>query len=72
MLLRARVSSRTETKAPLAAAPPRTRTRTSTGAGRAVLRTMRTVNDVRALSRGPGAYGRRLLRRQAFRTLRKW
>ena len=70
MLLRARVSSRTETKAPPAAAPPRTRT--STGACRAVLRTMRTVNDVRALSRGPGAYGRRLLRRQAFRTLRKW
>ena len=72
MLLRARVSSRTETKAPPAAAPPRTRTRTSTGTGRAVLRTMRTVNDVRALSRGPGAYGRRLLRRQAFRSLRKW
>ena len=72
MLLRARVSSRTETKAPPAAAPARTRTRTSTGTGRAVLRTMRTVNDVRALSRGPGAYGRRLLRRQAFRTLRKW
>ena len=72
MFLRGRVSSRTETKAPPAAAPPRTRTRTSTGTGRAVLRTMRTVNDVRALSRGPGAYGRRLLRRQAFRSLRKW
>ena len=26
--------------------------------GRAVLRSMRAVNDVRAIARGPGAYGR--------------
>lgn len=48
--------------------PPRRR---STGAGRAVLQTMRTVNDVRALSRGPGAYGRRLARRAVFRSIRR-
>ena len=35
--------------------------------GRAVLRTMRAVNDVRAAARGPGAYGRRLARRSVFR-----
>ena len=44
----------------------------TTGAGRAVLRTMRTVNDVRAMSRGPAAYGKRVARRVAFRSLRKW
>ena len=32
---------------------------------------MRTVNDVRVVSRGRGASRRRLLRRQAFRTLRR-
>ena len=48
--------------------PPRRR---STDAGRAVLQTMRTVNDVRALSRGPGAYGRRLARRAVFRSIRR-
>ena len=71
LFLRARVSNRTGTEES-DSPPPRTRARTSTGTGRAVLRTMRTVNDVRAISRGPGAYGRRLLRRQAFRSLRKW
>ena len=48
--------------------PPRRR---STGTGRAVLQTMRTVNDVRALSRGPGAYGRRLARRAVFRSIQR-
>lgn len=37
------------------------------GAGRAALRAMRTVNDARAIARGPGAYGRRLARRAAFK-----
>ena len=32
---------------------------------------VRTVNDVRVISRGLCASGRRLLRRQAFRTLRR-
>ena len=75
LLLRARVNNRNGTEE-RADEPARTRTRTrpraGTGTGRAVLRTMRTVNDIRAISRGPGAYGRRVLRRQAFRTLRKW
>ena len=71
LLLRARVNSRNGTDE-RADEPARTRTRAGTGTGRAVLRTMRTVNDIRAISRGPGAYGRRVLRRQAFRTLRKW
>ena len=70
MLLRGRVNSRTEKKeAPPAPQPAR---RTSTGTGRAVLRTMRAVNDVRAISRGPSAYGKRVLRRAAFRSLRRW
>ena len=73
LLLRARVNSRNGTEERAGEpARTRTRTRTRTGTGRAVLRTMRTVNDIRAISRGPGAYGRRVLRRQAFRTLRKW
>ncbi|MCY4482379.1 MAG: hypothetical protein OXC12_05865 [Spirochaetaceae bacterium] len=75
LLLRARVNNRNGTDE-RADEPARTRTRprprAGTGTGRAVLRTMRTVNDIRAISRGPGAYGRRVLRRQAFRTLRKW
>ena len=33
---------------------------------------MRAVNDVRAISRGPGAYGKRVLRRSVFRSIRKW
>ena len=53
------------------AAAPGPATRTSTGPGRAVMSAMRTVNDVRVVSRGRGASGRRLLRRQAFRTLRR-
>ena len=69
--LRARVRDRTERDAP-AATPRRPAAHTSTGTGRAVLSTMRAVNDVRAISRGPGAYGKRLLRRQVFRTLRRW
>ena len=76
LLLRARVNNRNDSDEPADEARSqqrtRTRARTSTGTGRAVLRTMRTVNDIRAISRGPGAYGRRVLRRQAFRTLRKW
>lgn len=44
----------------------------STGTGRTVLRTVRRVNDVRAMARGPGAYGKRLARRAVFRSLRKW
>lgn len=44
----------------------------TTGVGRAALRTMRTVNDARAMARGPAAYGKRVARRAAFRTLRKW
>jgi len=40
--------------------------------GRAILRTMRAVNDVRAISRGPGAYGKRLVRRSVFRSIRRW
>ena len=38
--------------------------------GRAVLRTMRAVNDMRATSRG--TYGTRLLRRSVFRVIRRW
>ena len=53
------------------AAAPGPATRTSAGTGRAVMSAMRTVNDVRVISRGHGASGRRLLRRQAFRTLRR-
>ena len=45
--------------------------RGSTGAGRAALRAYRVAGDVRALSRGPGAYGRRVVRRSAFRALRR-
>ena len=71
LFLRARVGSRTERDAP-AATPRRPAPRTSTGTGRAVLGAMRAVNDVRAVSRGPGAYGKRVLRRAAFRTLRRW
>ena len=68
LLLRARVASRTERDSPARApAPPRT-----TGTGRAILRTIRAVNDVRAASRGPGAYGKRLVRRSAFRAVRRW
>ena len=73
LLLRVRVNNRNDTEEPAdVPAHTPTQTRTSTGTGRAVLRTMRAVNDIRAVSRGPGAYGRRVLRRQAFRTLRKW
>ena len=68
--LRARVRNRTERDAP--APPPPTRTRTSTGTGRAVLGAMRAVNDVRAISRGSGAYGKRVLRRSVFRSIRRW
>ena len=68
--LRARVRNRTERDAP--APPPPTRPRTSTGTGRAVLGAMRAVNDMRAISRGPGAYGKRGLRRSVFRSIRKW
>ena len=70
MLLRARVNARTARDTTEAQSRPATRT--STGTERAVLRTARAVNDVRAISRGHGAYGQRLLRRQAFRTLRRW
>jgi len=45
--------------------------RRSTGIGRAALRTMRTVNDARAIARGPGAYGKRLARRAVFRGIRR-
>lgn len=44
----------------------------STSAGRTALRTVRRVNDVRAMARGPRAYGRRLARRAVFRSLRRW
>lgn len=37
--------------------------------GRAALRAYRTVGDVRAMARGPGAYGRRVARRAVFRSL---
>ena len=43
----------------------------STGAGRAALRAYRVAGDIRAASRGPGAYGRRIVRRSAFRALRR-
>ena len=42
------------------------------GAGRAALRALRTVNDARAIGRGPGAYGRRMARRAAFRAVSRW
>ena len=48
--------------------PPRATTR-STGIGRAALRGYRQYGDARAIARG--TYGKRLLRRSAFRTLRK-
>ena len=71
--LRARVRSRTEQEAPAATSTPRRpMTRTSTGTGRAVLGDMRAANDMRALSRGPGAYGKRVLRRSVFRSIRRW
>ena len=69
--LQAHVRNRTERDA-AAATPRRPATRTSAGTGRAVLGAMRAVNDVRAISRGPGAYGKRVLRRAAFRTVRRW
>ena len=47
------------------------RKRGSTGVGRAALRGYRVAGDVRALGRGPGAYGRRVVRRSAFRALRR-
>ena len=46
--------------------------RRSTGVGRSELRTVRRVNDARALARGPGAYGRRVARRAAFRRVARW
>ena len=46
------------------ATPPR-----STGIGRAALRGYRAYGDAKAIARG--TYGKRLLRRSAFRTLRK-
>ena len=71
--LRARVARRADPDAPAPATTPRRpATRTSTGTGRAVLGAMRAVNDMRALSRGPGAYGKRVLRRSVFRSIRKW
>ena len=45
--------------------------RGSTGAGSAALRAYRVAGDVRAIARGPGAYGRRVVRRSAFRALRR-
>ena len=45
--------------------------RGSTGAGGAALRAYRVAGDVRAIARGPGAYGRRVVRRSAFRALRR-
>ena len=42
------------------------------GVGRAVLRAYRIAGDVRAIGRGPGAYGRRLARRAVFRSVRRW
>ena len=72
LFLRARVARRADPDAPApATTPQRTRPR-STGTGRAVLGAMRAVNDMRALSRGPGAYGKRVLRRSVFRSIRKW
>jgi len=50
----------------------RTPPRRSTGPGRAVLRTMRAVNDVRAVSRGPGAIGRHVATRRALRSISRW
>lgn len=73
MLLRPRVNARARTERPAPAAPrSRPAAPRSTGTGRTVLRAVRAVNDVRAISRGPGAYSKRLLRRQVFRTLRRW
>ena len=53
-------------------AQPRAGRSGPTGTGRAVLRAVRTVNDVRAMGRGPGAYGKRLARRAVYRSLMKW
>jgi hypothetical protein len=43
---------------------------------RALFRLLRILGDAKAASRGPGAYGRRVTRRQAHRALargmRKW
>ena len=47
------------------------RKRGSPGVGRAALRGYRVAGDVRAIARGPGAYGRRVVRRSAFRALRR-
>ena len=47
------------------------RRRGSTGVGSAALRAYRVAGDVRAIARGPGAYGRRVVRRSAFRALRR-
>ena len=47
------------------------RRRRSTGLGAAALRAYRVAGDVRALSRGPGAYGRRVARRAAFKAVRR-
>lgn len=54
--------------APPPAAPRRQAPR-STGIGRAALRSYRLYGDARSIARG--TYGKRLLRRSAFRTLRK-
>ena len=53
-------------------APARPAPTARRGTGRSVLRAVRTVNDGRALARGPGALGRRLVRRSVFRALRRW
>ena len=52
LLVRARVNNRNDTEEP-ADEPAQNRTRSSTGTGRAVLRTMRTVNDIRAIPADP-------------------
>ena len=41
----------------------------SAGVGRAAYR---IAGDVRAIGRGPGAYGRRVARRAVFRAVRRW
>ena len=50
-------------------APPPRQAPRSTGIGRAALRGYRAYGDARSIARG--TYGKRLLRRSAFRTLRK-